>query len=376
MALVLTHPVPLLQVRPQWFVRMEPLAKPALDAVASGDVRIVPDRFEKVYNRWLENIRVGSPTCWSAGAGLAGQGLRTRLWCHGDVVGTTRLCRTWRLSQVSEHTAGLVHMLPLSHDLSMDTVTSASHADAVHLARRTGASRGSCGGATKYPSGMCFPTRQRRQPRRPACQTTTSLRATRPRPAQLPSRSEPILFPQPGCARSSLIHSRRLPRGTLNPDSTSAYTLACSRCAPNAMAVAHTLAFHCAGTATARCCGRSRMCWTPGSRRACGANLPAGAHCDPCSTAESTALHQSLNIHASLWFFIVMRTDRTVCGAVFRAQACGLTALMVPLPGPSARWGGRTRARRTCSASSPPRSGADASLRCWMLHVCLTPAPQ
>ena len=112
-ALGLTHLVSLLQVRPQWFVRMEPLAKPALDAVASGDVRIVPDRFEKVYNRWLENIRVGSPTCWSAGASLARQGPRTRLWCHGDVVGTTRLCRTWGLSQVSEHTAGLVHMLPL-----------------------------------------------------------------------------------------------------------------------------------------------------------------------------------------------------------------------------------------------------------------------
>lgn len=46
------------QVRPQWFVRMEPLAKPALAAVANGDIRIVPDRFEKVYNRWLENIRV------------------------------------------------------------------------------------------------------------------------------------------------------------------------------------------------------------------------------------------------------------------------------------------------------------------------------
>lgn len=61
--LVPTHLVPPLQVRPQWFVRMEPLAQPALEAVASGDVRIVPERFEKVYNRWLENIRVGSPNC-------------------------------------------------------------------------------------------------------------------------------------------------------------------------------------------------------------------------------------------------------------------------------------------------------------------------
>jgi len=49
------------QVRDQWFVKMEPLAKPALAAVAGGDIRIVPDRFERVYNRWLENIRVRAP---------------------------------------------------------------------------------------------------------------------------------------------------------------------------------------------------------------------------------------------------------------------------------------------------------------------------
>jgi len=44
-------------VSKQWFVRMEPLAKPALEAVANGDIRIVPERFEKVYNYWLENIK-------------------------------------------------------------------------------------------------------------------------------------------------------------------------------------------------------------------------------------------------------------------------------------------------------------------------------
>jgi len=44
-------------VRDQWFVKMQPLAEPALAAVSSGDIRIVPERFEKVYNRWLENIR-------------------------------------------------------------------------------------------------------------------------------------------------------------------------------------------------------------------------------------------------------------------------------------------------------------------------------
>ena len=45
-------------VRDQWFVKMGPLAERALAAVADGDVRIVPERFEKIYNHWLENIRV------------------------------------------------------------------------------------------------------------------------------------------------------------------------------------------------------------------------------------------------------------------------------------------------------------------------------
>jgi valyl-tRNA synthetase len=41
----------------QWFVRMEPLAKPALEAVRSGEIKIIPERFKKVYFNWLENIR-------------------------------------------------------------------------------------------------------------------------------------------------------------------------------------------------------------------------------------------------------------------------------------------------------------------------------
>ncbi|GIK71072.1 MAG: valine--tRNA ligase [Chloroflexota bacterium] len=41
----------------QWWVKMAPLAKPALAAVANGDIQIVPQRFERVYNHWLENIR-------------------------------------------------------------------------------------------------------------------------------------------------------------------------------------------------------------------------------------------------------------------------------------------------------------------------------
>ncbi len=41
----------------QWFVKMEPLAKPALEAVRDGRIKIVPERFEKVYFNWLENIK-------------------------------------------------------------------------------------------------------------------------------------------------------------------------------------------------------------------------------------------------------------------------------------------------------------------------------
>eukprot|EP00878_Enallax_costatus_P006975 GHUV01007309.1.p1 GENE.GHUV01007309.1~~GHUV01007309.1.p1 ORF type:complete len:960 (+),score=265.70 GHUV01007309.1:224-2881(+) len=44
-------------VSEQWFVKMEPLAAPALAAVAKGDIKIMPERFEKIYNMWLENIK-------------------------------------------------------------------------------------------------------------------------------------------------------------------------------------------------------------------------------------------------------------------------------------------------------------------------------
>ena len=41
----------------QWFVRMKPLAEPALAAVNDGRIRIVPERWEAVYRHWMENIR-------------------------------------------------------------------------------------------------------------------------------------------------------------------------------------------------------------------------------------------------------------------------------------------------------------------------------
>ncbi|MEM7033995.1 MAG: valine--tRNA ligase, partial [Chloroflexota bacterium] len=44
-------------VSTQWFVKMRDIADRGLDAVSSGDIRIIPDRFRKVYDHWLENIR-------------------------------------------------------------------------------------------------------------------------------------------------------------------------------------------------------------------------------------------------------------------------------------------------------------------------------
>ncbi len=41
----------------QWFVKMEPLAKPAVEAVRDGRTKFVPERFEKIYFNWMENIK-------------------------------------------------------------------------------------------------------------------------------------------------------------------------------------------------------------------------------------------------------------------------------------------------------------------------------
>jgi valyl-tRNA synthetase len=41
----------------QWFVRMKPLAEPAIQAVAQGKIKFIPKRWEKVYFDWMENIK-------------------------------------------------------------------------------------------------------------------------------------------------------------------------------------------------------------------------------------------------------------------------------------------------------------------------------
>ena len=41
----------------QWFVKMKPLAEPAIAAVKSGEVKFVPERWSKIYYNWMENIQ-------------------------------------------------------------------------------------------------------------------------------------------------------------------------------------------------------------------------------------------------------------------------------------------------------------------------------
>ena len=44
-------------IKQQWFVKMEELAKPAIEALKTGELKFVPERFNKIYLHWLENIK-------------------------------------------------------------------------------------------------------------------------------------------------------------------------------------------------------------------------------------------------------------------------------------------------------------------------------
>ena len=41
----------------QWFVKMQPLAEPAIEAVRKGETKFIPERFTKTYFNWMDNIR-------------------------------------------------------------------------------------------------------------------------------------------------------------------------------------------------------------------------------------------------------------------------------------------------------------------------------
>jgi len=45
------------RVSKQWFVKMKPLAEPAIEAVRNGETKFVPERFDKIYYHWMENIK-------------------------------------------------------------------------------------------------------------------------------------------------------------------------------------------------------------------------------------------------------------------------------------------------------------------------------
>jgi valyl-tRNA synthetase len=62
----------------QWFMRMEPLAEPALEAVRDGRVRFVPERWGRVYQQWMEEIR---PWCVSR---QLWWGHQIPVWYRGD----------------------------------------------------------------------------------------------------------------------------------------------------------------------------------------------------------------------------------------------------------------------------------------------------
>ena len=44
-------------VKQQWFVKMDEMIKPAVQAIKSGEIKLFPQRMEKIYFNWTDNIR-------------------------------------------------------------------------------------------------------------------------------------------------------------------------------------------------------------------------------------------------------------------------------------------------------------------------------
>ena len=92
----------------QWFVRMEELAKPAIEAVKNGDIKFIPKRFEKIYLNWMENIedwcisrqlwwghRIPAYYCKECGKVTVSKGHITTCECGGEVVQDEDTLDTW-----------------------------------------------------------------------------------------------------------------------------------------------------------------------------------------------------------------------------------------------------------------------------------------
>ena len=92
----------------QWFVKMEELAKPAIEAVKKGDIKFIPKRFEKIYLNWMENIedwcisrqlwwghRIPAYYCKECGKITVSKEHITTCECGGEVVQDEDTLDTW-----------------------------------------------------------------------------------------------------------------------------------------------------------------------------------------------------------------------------------------------------------------------------------------
>ena len=92
----------------QWFVKMEELAKPAIEAVKNGDIKFIPNRFEKIYLNWMENIedwcisrqlwwghRIPAYYCKECGKITVSKEHITTCECGGEVVQDEDTLDTW-----------------------------------------------------------------------------------------------------------------------------------------------------------------------------------------------------------------------------------------------------------------------------------------
>ncbi len=103
----------------QWFIRMAPLAKPAIDAVTSGRIKIIPERFTKVYLGWMENIRdwcISRQLWW---------GHRIPAWycgsCDGDKIYlrlTDELCDKYSIPKSIYQYSVLKELLPSNEEIN------------------------------------------------------------------------------------------------------------------------------------------------------------------------------------------------------------------------------------------------------------------
>ncbi|MCY0879076.1 MAG: valine--tRNA ligase [Firmicutes bacterium] len=93
----------------QWFVKIQPLAEPAIEAVKTGAVRFVPERFEKIYMNWMSNIhdwcisrqiwwghRIPAYYCQQCGhMAVSREPVRTCPRCHGPMEQDPDVLDTW-----------------------------------------------------------------------------------------------------------------------------------------------------------------------------------------------------------------------------------------------------------------------------------------